>query len=51
MEADKQVTMFLSVVGANTYTLLRGLVAPGKPKDKSCLQLVEVLKNTMNLPE
>ena len=43
-EADKLVTMFLSVVGTNTYTLLRGLVAPGKPKDKSFLQLVEVLK-------
>ena len=43
-EAEKQVTVFLSVVGANTYTLLRGLVAPEKPKDKSFTQLTEVLK-------
>ena len=43
-EAEKQVTVFLSVVGANTYTLLRGLVAPEKPKDKSFAQLTEVLK-------
>ena len=35
IEERKQVTVFLSVVGANTYTLLRDLVFPAKPKESS----------------
>jgi len=31
----KQVAVFLSVIGAKTYTLLRNFVTPSLPKDKS----------------
>ena len=33
--ADKQVPVFLSVVGGRTYSLLRDLTAPAKPQDKT----------------
>lgn len=39
----KQVTVFLNVVDANTYALLRDLVSPAKPKDKPFKQLTTVL--------
>ena len=38
-------SLFLSVIGANNYTLLQDLVAPAKLKEKSFEQLTEVLKN------
>ena len=41
---DKQVPVFLSVVGAKTYTLLRNLVAPTPPKDKTIEEIEEILK-------
>ena len=41
--AGKKRAVFLSVVGASTYKLLRNLVAPAKPGDKTFAQLVEVL--------
>ena len=44
IEDDKKVTVFLSVLGASTYTLLRDLVAPTKPSEKSFAQLKELLK-------
>ena len=31
----KQVAVFLSTIGAKTYALLRNLVTPSLPKDKS----------------
>ena len=40
----KQVAVFLSAIGAKTYALLRNLVTPSLPKDKSFVQLVDVLK-------
>ena len=43
-EGEKKVTVFLSVVGAQAYTLLRDLVSPAKPKEKTFAQLMEVLK-------
>ena len=41
----KQVPIFLNVVGSTTYSLLRGLLAPGNPKDKSLVELMEVLRS------
>eukprot|EP00731_Ephydatia_muelleri_P033663 Em0034g45a len=41
---ERKVTVFLSTVGPKTYGLLRNLVAPSKPQDKSMLELTAVLK-------
>ena len=43
-QGEKNVTVFLSVVGMQAYTLLRDLVSPAKPKDKTFKQLTEGLK-------
>lgn len=40
----KKVSIFLSVVGAKTYALLRNLIAPDAPGDKTFAQLTEVLE-------
>ncbi len=37
--------MFLTLVGPATYKLLRSLIAPANPTDKTLAQLVEVLAN------
>ena len=42
---EKQVPIFLNVVGAPTYGLLRSLLAPTKPKEKSLAQIISVLKS------
>lgn len=42
---DKRVPIFLTVVGSKTYSLLRNLVTPSLPQDKSFADLVEVLKS------
>lgn len=39
----KQRGIFLSSIGAETYTLLKDLMAPTKPKDKTYIQLKETL--------
>ena len=44
VEDDKKVPVFLSVVGSKTYSLLRNLVAPALPQDKTFEQLVAILK-------
>ncbi|XP_078253747.1 ER membrane protein complex subunit 2 isoform X1 [Rhinoraja longicauda] len=41
---EKQVATLLSVMGASTYGLLRNLVQPLKPKDKSYDDIVNILK-------
>ena len=41
---DKWVPILLSVIGAKTYALLRSLVAPALPQDKSFASLVATLK-------
>ena len=41
--ADEKVTVVLSLVGSKTYSLLRSLVAPAKPNEKSYKDLVAVL--------
>ena len=43
-DGAKKVTVFLSVVGMQAYTLLRDLVSPAKPKEKTFEQLTEALK-------
>ena len=34
-KAEKRRAMFLSVVGRSSYTLLRSLIAPAKPAEKT----------------
>ena len=41
---DKQVPIFLNVIGANTYSLLRNLLAPDTLKDKSLTEIKTALK-------
>ena len=43
IEEDKQVHVILSVLGAKVYALLRDLLAPAKPSDKSFDDLSDVL--------
>ena len=43
MKEDKKQSVFLLIVGANTYKLLWNLLTPAKPGDKSYKELVEVL--------
>ncbi|KAI4877865.1 hypothetical protein NFI96_007512 [Prochilodus magdalenae] len=43
--AAKKAAVFLSVIGATTYSLLRSLLAPDKPGDKSYKELVDTLES------
>ena len=45
---DKKVPVLLSVIGAKTYTLLRSLVTPTAPKDKSFKDISEALWTQAN---
>ena len=40
----RRVPIFLSVIGAKTYSLLQDLLAPTNPKEKSFDELAAVLK-------
>ncbi len=40
----KQVVTFLSAMGKKTYAVLRDLVSPESPRDKTILELAAVLK-------
>ena len=42
--ADKKKAILLSVVGAETYQLIRSLVAPAKPKEKTFDELVKLVR-------
>ncbi|XP_061156017.1 uncharacterized protein K02A2.6-like [Syngnathus typhle] len=44
-DGDKQRAILLSVVGASTYSLMRNLLSPTKPKEKTYGELVALLKN------
>ena len=44
----KKRAVLLSSCGAKTYKLIRNLVAPGKPTDKSFAELVNIVKNHLN---
>ena len=41
---EKQLSVFLSSVGGKTYGLLRNLLAPTLPKDKSLTEVIAVLQ-------
>lgn len=47
-DGDRQRAILISVVGAPTYSLLRNLISPEKPKDKTYEQVVLILKNHFN---
>ena len=42
---EKQSTVFLSVIGRKTYALLRNLVAPDLPQDKTLPDILAALQN------
>ena len=46
--AEKQVAVFLSAIGATTYTLLCHLLAPAKLQKKSLVELFSALKRHYN---
>ena len=46
--AHKKKSTFLAVIGPATYTLVRNLVSPDKPGDKSYEELIAALKNHFN---
>ena len=45
----RRVAVFLSVIGAKTYSLHRDLVSPASPKDKSLEHLADVLKKQFGI--
>lgn len=47
-DADKKRSVFIAVVGPRSYNLLRNLVAPEKPKEKTLAQLIAVLTKHYN---
>ena len=42
---NKKVSTFLSVVGAQVYSLVQNLVSPKKPKDCTLKEIIDALKN------
>ncbi len=42
--AERQVAVFLSVIGGKNYTLLRNLLSPAKPSGKTLAELTAALK-------
>ena len=46
--AEKKWAVLISVMGSQAYKLLRTLIPPSMPNEKSFTQLVEVLKNYYN---
>ena len=42
-DADRKKSAFLAVIGPTTYGLVRNLVSPSKPGDKSYAELVKAL--------
>ena len=47
-DASKKRATFLSVVGPATFQLLRSLIVPANPSDKTFEELTEVLKTHFN---
>ena len=45
---EQKQAVFLSVIGATTYKLLRNLVSPEKPGEKSFTELVKLLSDHFN---
>ena len=48
-DGDKKRSVFLAVIGPVAYKLLRNLVSPAKPGDKSYEELVRVMTEHHNL--
>ena len=46
--ADKKRAVLISVMGSDAYRLLRSLISPSKPSEKSFAQIMEVLKDHYN---
>ena len=47
-DAGKKRSVFIAVVGPRSYNLLRNLVAPGKPNEKTLAELIAVLSKHYN---
>ena len=45
----KKKGILLTVVGSETYSLLRSLVSPAKSSEKTLEEIIETLKNHLNL--
>ena len=45
VKAEKQVSAFLTLIGAKTFSLVKDLVAPNKPSECTYKQLVDALKS------
>ena len=48
MKDDKKRAILISVMGSDAHRLLRSLISPSKPSEKSFAQIVEVLKDHYN---
>ncbi|KAL0198805.1 hypothetical protein M9458_007345, partial [Cirrhinus mrigala] len=46
---DKKVPVLLSVIGGKTYGLLRSLIAPDKPREKSFKHITDTLQQHFSL--
>jgi len=44
IEGEKKVKTLLLVIGSKHYSLIRGLVSPSKPEDKTLEELTAILK-------
>ena len=49
MPEEKQVPVFLNIIGASTYSLLQSLLAPDNLKDKSITELKTELRTYFEL--
>lgn len=47
-DESKKRAILISVVGPQTYSMMRNLLSPAKPSEKTYLQLVTMLKNHFN---
>ena len=48
-DGTKKVAVFLTVIRGRVYAMLRNLLAPTKPADKSYSELVKVMKDHLKL--
>ncbi|XP_061128573.1 uncharacterized protein LOC133150206 [Syngnathus typhle] len=48
IQDERKVAVLLSVMGAKMYNLLRSLVAPAKPADKTFDEIMQIMKSHLN---
>lgn len=48
IEDERKVAVLFSVMGAKTYNLLRSLIVPAKPSDKTFTEITELLQKHLN---